>query len=156
MATPVFIRLCEMVLNDVLHVVKESLPDVAGVVSLSPVLEVTDAPKVNVIPLSLTLDVFDRGTQAQNASVLIELTGYVGTSEISAYASYFEAVEKLLKLLPFATYDIDDNHFKATVTVSPFPTFYRWMFGWNGAMKIKSPKGVIDKYKTMARKALES
>lgn len=101
MATPVFIRLCEMILNDVLHVAKESLPDVAGVVSLAPVLEVTDAPKVNVIPLSLTLDVFDRGTQSQNASVLIEITGYVGTSEISAYAPYFEAVESLLKLLPF-------------------------------------------------------
>lgn len=122
MATPVFIRLCEMILNDVLHVVKETLPDVAGVVSMSPVLEVTDAPKVNVIPLSLTLDVFDRGTQAQNASVLIELTGYVGTSEISAYASYFEAVENLLRLLPFATYDIMDNHFKpvtACLTTSP-------------------------------------
>lgn len=122
MATPVFISLCEMVLNDVLNVVKESLPDVAGVVSLAPVLEVTDAPKVNVIPLSLTLDVFDRGTQAQNASILIELTGYVGTSEISAYASYFEAVESLLKLLPFATYDIGDNHFKpvtACMTTAP-------------------------------------
>lgn len=122
MATPVFIHLCNMILNDVLNVVKESLPDVAGVVSLSPVLEVTDAPKVNVIPLSLTLDVFDRGTQSQNASVLIELTGYVGTSEIGAYSSYFEAVEKLLKLLPYATYDIDDNHFKpvtACMTASP-------------------------------------
>ena len=122
MATPVFIQLCEMILNDVLHVVKETLPDVAGVVSLSPVLEVTDAPKVNVIPLSLTLDVFDRCAQAQNASVLIELTGYVGTSEISAYAPYFEAVESLLKLLPFATYDIMDNHFKpvtACLTTSP-------------------------------------
>ena len=122
MATPVFIQLCNMILNDVLHVVKESLPDVAGVVSLSPVLEVTDAPKVNVIPLSLTLDVFDRGTQAQNASVLIELTGYVGTSEISAYVPYFEAVESLLKLLPFATYDIGDSHFKpvtACLTTSP-------------------------------------
>lgn len=122
MATPVFIRLCEAVLNDVLHVVKETLPDVAGVVSMSPVLEVTDAPKVTVIPLSLTLDVFDRGTQSQNASVLIEIIGYVGTSEISAYAPYFEAVEKLLKLLPFATYDIDDNHFKsvtACMTTAP-------------------------------------
>ena len=122
MPTPVFIQLCEMILNDVLNVAKESLPDVAGVVSLSPVLEVTDAPKVNVIPLSLTLDVFDRGTQSQNASVLIELTGYVGTSEISAYASYFEAVESLLKMLPFATYDIMDNHFKpvtACMTTAP-------------------------------------
>ena len=122
MATPVFISLCNMILNDVLNVAKESLHDVAGVVSLSPVLEVTESPKVNVIPLSLTLDVFDRGTQAQNASVLIELTGYVGTSEISAYASYFEAVESLLRLLPFATYDIGDNHFKpvtACLTTSP-------------------------------------
>ena len=111
MTTSVFIRLCEAVLNDVLHVVKETLPDIAGVVSLSPVLEVTDAPKVNVIPLSLASNVWDRGAQVQTASVLVELTGYVGTSEISAYASYFEAVEKLLNSLPFLTYALDDATF---------------------------------------------
>ncbi len=54
------------------------------------------------------------------------------------------------------TEEIDDNHFKATVTVSPSPTFYRWVFGWNGAMKILSPKSVIEEYKAMARKALEN
>ena len=36
--------------------------------------------------------------------------------------------------------EIDDNHFVATVEVSPSPNFYRWVFGWNGAMKIISPK----------------
>lgn len=54
------------------------------------------------------------------------------------------------------TEEIDDSHFKATVTVSPSPTFYRWVFGWNGAMKILGPKNVIEEYKAMARKALEN
>lgn len=54
------------------------------------------------------------------------------------------------------TEEIDDSHFKATVTVSPSPTFYRWVFGWNGAMKILGPKKVIEEYKAMARKALEN
>lgn len=54
------------------------------------------------------------------------------------------------------TEEIDDNHFKATVTVSPSPTFYRWVFGWNGAMKILAPEYVIEEYKAMARKALEN
>ena len=54
------------------------------------------------------------------------------------------------------TEEIDDNHFKATVTINPSPTFYRWVFGWNGAMKILGPENVIDEYKAMARKALEN
>ena len=54
------------------------------------------------------------------------------------------------------TEEIDENHFKATVTVSPSPTFYRWVFGWNGAMKILGPKNVIEEYKAMAKKALEN
>lgn len=54
------------------------------------------------------------------------------------------------------TEEIDDNHFKAIVTVSPSPTFYRWVFGWNGAMKILGPDTVIEEYKAMAKKALEN
>ena len=54
------------------------------------------------------------------------------------------------------TEEIDETHFKAKVTVSPSPTFYRWVFGWNGAMKILGPQDIIDEYKAMARKALES
>ena len=53
------------------------------------------------------------------------------------------------------TEEIDDKHFKATVTVSPSPTFYRWVFGWNGAMKIISPEKVREEYRTMLRNALE-
>ena len=49
---------------------------------------------------------------------------------------------------------IDDDHFVATVTVSPSPTFYRWVFGWDGDMKILGPQGVVDAYKEMLAKAL--
>lgn len=111
MGNPVFIRLCEAILNDVLNIARHSVPNISGAVSLAPVLDVTECPTVNVIPLSLTSNVLDRGAQVQTASVLVELTGYVGTSEISAYAYYFRAVEDLLNSLPFLTYALDDATF---------------------------------------------
>lgn len=111
MTEPVFIRLCEAILNDVLNIARHSVPNISGAVSLAPVLDVTERPTVSVIPLSLTSNVWDRGAQVQSASVLVELTGYVGTSEISAYAPYFEAVENLLNSLPFLTYAFTDATF---------------------------------------------
>lgn len=53
------------------------------------------------------------------------------------------------------TKEIDDQHFQVTVTVCPSPTFYRWVFGWNGGMKIVGPEAIKKEYKTMLRKALE-
>lgn len=53
------------------------------------------------------------------------------------------------------TKEVDDKHFKAVVKVCPSPTFYRWVFGWNGAMKILGPENVKAEYKTMVRRALE-
>ena len=53
------------------------------------------------------------------------------------------------------TKEVDENHFKATVTVTPSPTFYRWVFGWNGNMKIIGPEQVREGYKVMIKKALE-
>ncbi|MBQ6479604.1 MAG: WYL domain-containing protein [Anaerolineaceae bacterium] len=53
------------------------------------------------------------------------------------------------------TEEIDDNHFKATVSVCPSPTFYQWVFGWNGAMKILGPENILEEYRAMCRKGLE-
>ena len=38
------------------------------------------------------------------------------------------------------TEEIDDNYFKAIVKVCPSPTFYRWVFGWNGRIIINGPE----------------
>ena len=51
--------------------------------------------------------------------------------------------------------EVDVDHFKAKVTVSPSPTFYRWVFGWDGAMKIIGPQSVKDEYKAMVQRAKE-
>lgn len=51
--------------------------------------------------------------------------------------------------------EVDENHFKVTVTVSPSPTFYRWVFGWNGAMKILGPENVKNEYRAMLLKAID-
>ncbi len=51
--------------------------------------------------------------------------------------------------------EIDDQYFKTTVRVCTSPTFYRWVFGWNGDMKILGPNTILEEYHAMAMKALE-
>ena len=41
------------------------------------------------------------------------------------------------------------DRFVATVNVCASPTFYRWVFGWGGLMKIDGPEEVVKQYKTM-------
>lgn len=50
---------------------------------------------------------------------------------------------------------IDENHFRANVTVCATPTFYRWVFGWGGKIRIESPMMVKECYLQMLKKALE-
>lgn len=40
--------------------------------------------------------------------------------------------------LDVETETVDDNHFRARVLVCTSPTFYRWVFGWCGRMKMKA------------------
>ena len=53
------------------------------------------------------------------------------------------------------TREVDAQHFMVTVTVCPSPTFYRWVFGWNGGIRIIGPEKVKADYKAMLEKALE-
>lgn len=50
---------------------------------------------------------------------------------------------------------VDNDHFRAKVLVCTSPTFYRWVFGWCGRMKIESPVSVLNEYRHMAKAALE-
>lgn len=54
----------------------------------------------------------------------------------------------------FESEEIDDDHFRATVNVCTSSTFYRWVFGFNGKIRILSPQNVLAEYKDMLRKAL--
>ena len=56
--------------------------------------------------------------------------------------------------IDFETAVVDDEHFKATVSVCTSNTFYRWVFGFNGKIKIIGPKLVVTEYKGMLLKAL--
>ena len=51
--------------------------------------------------------------------------------------------------------EIDDQNFKVTVKVCASPTFYRWVFGWNGDMKIISPENVREEYRLMCKAGLD-
>lgn len=50
---------------------------------------------------------------------------------------------------------IDDAHFKINVRVCASPTFYRWIFGWRGAVKILGPEMVREEYREMCTRGLE-
>lgn len=54
------------------------------------------------------------------------------------------------------TTPVDDDHFKAKVKVCTSPTFYRWVFGFGGNIRITSPLAVIDEYRTMCFQTLEA
>ena len=58
--------------------------------------------------------------------------------------------------LDVETKKIDENSAEAKILVSPGPTFYRWVFGFGGDVKITGPKDVQDEYRQMAEKALQS
>ena len=47
------------------------------------------------------------------------------------------------------TKPVGDNQFRATVKVCPSPTFYRWIFGWGGKMRIEGPVKMKSDYKSL-------
>ena len=51
---------------------------------------------------------------------------------------------------------VDNEHFKATVSVCTSMTFYSWVFGFNGKITIDGPWEVVSTYKEMLQKAIES
>lgn len=50
---------------------------------------------------------------------------------------------------------VDRDHFRATVRVCTSPTFYRWVFGWGGLMKIEGPNEIINEYTQTLRGELD-
>ena len=53
------------------------------------------------------------------------------------------------------TEPIGEDSFRANVLVCASSTFYRWLFGFNGKIKILGPEAVKTVYQEMLRKALE-
>ncbi len=50
---------------------------------------------------------------------------------------------------------VDEEHFKAVVEVCTSATFYRWVFGFCGKIRIMGPQDVVMAYKDMLKKAME-
>ena len=53
------------------------------------------------------------------------------------------------------TKTIDKDRFQVKVKVCAGPTFYRWVFGFNGHIKIVDPADTVQTYREMFQKALE-
>lgn len=53
------------------------------------------------------------------------------------------------------TEPIDEESFRANVFLCTSSTFYRWIFGFNGKIRILGPESVQTAYREMLRKALE-
>jgi len=54
------------------------------------------------------------------------------------------------------TKSLDDNHFQVKVKVCAGPTFYRWVFGFGGKIKIIGPEENVQQYMDMLLQAIES
>ena len=54
------------------------------------------------------------------------------------------------------TEPIDEESFRANILVCTSSTFYRWIFGFNGKIRILGPESVKAAYREMLRKALEA
>lgn len=53
------------------------------------------------------------------------------------------------------TEKVDNGHFKATALADISPTFFGWVMGYGGKIKIISPKNVVDDYKKTASLCLK-
>ena len=47
------------------------------------------------------------------------------------------------------------GHFRTKVQVCTSPTFYSWVFQWDGRIRIEEPEDVVAEYREMAFNALE-
>lgn len=54
------------------------------------------------------------------------------------------------------TYACDQQSFRVVATVSVGTTFFNWIFGFNGRVKIRGPENVRREYETLVKKAAES
>ena len=50
---------------------------------------------------------------------------------------------------------LDDNHFYAHIRVPASPTFFAWIFTFNGMIRISAPHEVVEAYREMAVKVLD-
>lgn len=51
---------------------------------------------------------------------------------------------------------VDDEYFKATVSVCTSTTFYRWVFGFTGKIKIVGSQQIVTDYREMLLKSMEA
>ena len=52
------------------------------------------------------------------------------------------------------TKEIGTDRFSAKVRVCVTPTFFRWVFGWNGQIRIERPESVREKYRLLLQEEL--
>ena len=51
---------------------------------------------------------------------------------------------------------LNKNEFRARVKGCTGPTFYRWVFGWEGEIRITEPAEVREEYRKMLEEALKN
>lgn len=54
------------------------------------------------------------------------------------------------------TTSLDADTFRTTVKICAGPTFYRWIFGAQGKIRIESPAEIREEYREMLKNALEN
>ena len=49
---------------------------------------------------------------------------------------------------------VDTDHFRIRVKVCLSPTFYSWVFQWDGKLRIEGPEAAVNGYREMVLRAL--
>ena len=49
------------------------------------------------------------------------------------------------------TEKVDNEHFKAIVIADVSPTFFGWVLGYGGKIKIEGPKAIIKEFNTITK-----
>lgn len=105
--------------------------------------------KMHAKPKDFDVAAYHRGSiRMYHDRPALEITLVVSASAMDSLIDHFG--------LEVETEKIDEDHAKVKVLVSPGPTFYRWVFGFAGAVQIIGPKDVQDEYRQMAEKAVQS
>ena len=80
--------------------------------------------------------------------------GYESTVELYCHKdAMFGIIDKFSQKAK--TERVDDDHFTATVKTDVSPTFFGWVLGYGGKIKITAPANVVEDFRKTAHAALE-
>ena len=99
------------------------------------------------IPINFDLNLYRKS--------IFQMFGADDTAEVELFCHQI-VMKALIDVFgqDISTWAVDSEHFIAKIKVCVSPTFLRWVFAWNGLVKIVSPEEVCNRYCKMLETAI--